>query len=122
MVIGQPVAFLDMTSEAPAAWVASEPGSGIRLLQFTVPTTNAAVAAELAVYYFGPDHGVSLEANVAALSIQSRRRSRGTRHHAVDRQMTLVELTGSYARGVGVGPVGDALPNRTLLGGVIEES
>jgi len=31
-----------------------------------------------------------------------------------------VELTGSYARGVGIGPVGDALPNRTLLAGVVE--
>ena len=40
---GQPVSFLDMTSEVPADWIASEPSSDMRLLQFTCrpPTRQA---------------------------------------------------------------------------------
>jgi hypothetical protein len=33
---------------------------------------------------------------------------------------TLVELSGDYARGAGMGPVGDALPDRMLLAAVVD--
>ena len=124
MAVGQPVAFLDMTSEVPADWVASEPSSGMRLLQFTVPAADDAGAAELVVYYFGPDQGGSLEANVARWTSQFSADDSPVEPVITpltgNLPATLVELTGSYARGVGVGPVGDALPNRTLLAGVVE--
>jgi hypothetical protein len=121
---GQPAAFLDMTSEVPADWVASEPSSGMRLLQFTVPAADDAGAAEFVLYYFGPDQGGSLEANVARWASQFSADD-GPVEPVItplsgNLPATLVELTGSYARGVGVGPGGDALPNRTLLAGVVE--
>ncbi|MGB5733624.1 MAG: hypothetical protein WBM40_04180 [Thiohalocapsa sp.] len=120
----QPVAFLDMTSEVPADWIASEPSSDMRLLQFTVPAADDAGAPELVVYYFGPDQGGSLEANVARWTSQFSADGGSVEPVitplAGDLPATLVELTGSYARGVGVGPVGEALPNRTLLAGVVE--
>jgi len=121
---GQSVTLLDITSSVPADWVASEPSSGMRLLQFTVPSDGAGESAQLVVYYFGPGQGGSLEANVARWSSQF-----STDDGPVEPVITpldgnlpatLVELTGSYARGVGIGPVGDALPNRTLLAGVVE--
>ena len=121
---GQSVSFLDMTSEVPADWIASEPSSDMRLLQFTVPAAGEAGAAELVVYYFGPGQGGSLEANVARWTSQFSSDD-GPVEPVITPltgkvPATLVELTGSYARGVGVGPVGDALPNRTLLAGVVE--
>jgi hypothetical protein len=121
---GQSVSFLDMTSEVPADWIASEPSSGMRLLQFTVPAADEAGAAELVVYYFGPGQGGSLDANVSRWASQFSSGD-GPVEPVItpltgNLPATLVELTGSYARGVGVGPVGDALPNRTLLAGVVE--
>ena len=96
----------------------------MRLLQFTVPAADEAGAAELVVYYFGPGQGGSLEANVARWTSQFSADD-GPVEPAITPltgkvPATLVELNGSYARGVGVGPVGDALPNRTLLAGVVE--
>ena len=121
---GQPVAFLDMASEVPADWIASEPSSDMRLLQLTVPGTDEAGAAELVVYYFGPGQGGSLEANVARWTSQFSADDGPVEPVIMpltgNLPATLVELTGSYARGVGIGPVGDALENRTLLAGVVE--
>ena len=121
---GQPVSFLDMTSEVPADWIASEPSSGMRLLQFRVPAADDAGAAELVVYYFGPGQGGSLEANLSRW-ISQFSSDDGPVEPVItpltgQLPATLVELTGSYARGVGVGPVGDALPNQTLLAAVVE--
>ncbi|MGB5736333.1 MAG: hypothetical protein WBM40_18015, partial [Thiohalocapsa sp.] len=67
---GQSVSFLGMTSEVPADWIASEPSSDMRLLQFTLPAADEAGTAELVVYYFGPGQGGSLEANVARWTSQ----------------------------------------------------
>ena len=113
-----------MTSEVPADWIASEPRGDMRLLQFTVPAADEAGAAELVVYYFGPGQGGSLEANVARWTSQFSSDD-GPVEPVItpltgNLPATLVELTGRYARGVGVGPVGDTLPNRTLLAGVVE--
>jgi hypothetical protein len=120
----QSVTFLDITSSVPADWVASEPSSGMRLLQFTVPADDAGEAAQLVVYYFGPGQGGSLDANVGRWSSQFAADD-GPVEPVItplegELPATLVELTGSYARGVGIGPTGDALPNRTLLAGVVE--
>ena len=120
----QRVTLLDMTSTVPADWVASEPSSGMRLLQFTLPADEAADAAQFVVFFFGPGQGGTLEANVARWSSQFSADDGPVEPviTPLDSEMpaTLVELTGSYARGVGVGPAGDALPNRTLLAGVVE--
>lgn len=121
---GQSVTFLDITSSVPADWVANEPSSGMRLLQFTVPADDAGDAAQLVVYYFGPGQGGSLEANVARWSSQFSADDDPVEPVITPLNgnfpATLVELTGNYARGVGVGSASDALPNRTLLAGVVE--
>jgi hypothetical protein len=120
----QPVRFLDMTADVPADWVTSEPSSNMRVLQASVPAADGE-GAELVVYYFGPGQGGTLEDNVARWASQFSS-AEGAAVEPVITQLegtlpaTLVELTGSYARGVGIGPTGDALPERTLLAGVVE--
>ena len=121
----QSVRFRDMSAEIPADWVAGEPSSTMRRLQFSLPGANGGEGAELVVYYFGPGQGGTLEANIARWASQFS----GPDGAGVEPVITplsgtmpatLVELTGSYARGVGIGPTGDALPDRTLLAGVVE--
>lgn len=120
----QQVTLLDMNSTVPTDWVASEPSSDMRLLQFTLPANEGADAAQFVVFFFGAGQGGTLEANVARWSSQFSADDGPVEPviTPLDSELpaTLVELTGSYARGVGVGPAGDALPNRTLLAGIVE--
>jgi hypothetical protein len=81
--------------------------------------------AEFIVYYFGPGQGGSLEANLARWRSQFTAPDGGPAQPVVTEldsalPATLVELEGSYARGVGMGPAGDALPKRMLLAGLVE--
>lgn len=120
---GQPVTLLGMESSVPEGWVAQDPSSGMRVAQFAVPGADGE-AGELIVYYFGPGQGGSLEANVERWASQF-----SSPDGPVEPQITeldaafpttLVELTGSYARGVGMGPAGDAQSDRTLLAAFVE--
>jgi hypothetical protein len=119
----QPVTLLDMESIVPADWVAQDPSSGMRLAQFRVPSGDGA-AAELVVYYFGPGQGGSLDANVERWASQFSGPDGPVEPQITELDAvfptTLVELTGSYARGVGMGPAGDAQPDRTLLAALVE--
>lgn len=76
------------------------------------------------VYYFSPGQGGSLEADVSRWTSQFRSDEAPVEPVITpltgNPPATLMELTVSYARGIGVGPVGEALPNRTLPAGVVE--
>ena len=76
------------------------------------------------VYYFSPGQGDSLEADVSRWTSQFRSDEAPVEPVITpltgNPPATLMELTVSYARGIGVGPVGEALPNRTLPAGVVE--
>lgn len=56
---GQPLTF-----SPPEGWVPSEPSSSMRAAQYRLPGVDGAGDAELVVYYFGPESGGSVEANV----------------------------------------------------------
>jgi hypothetical protein len=122
---GQVVTFQGLTSELPADWVASEPSSSMRLLQLGVPGAEEGEGGQFVVYYFGPGQGGSLEANLERWVSQFSNPD-GTPGEPVVTPLkspmpaTLVELRGNYARGVGMGPTGDALPDRMLLAAVVE--
>jgi len=125
----QSVELLGMHSVVPADWQAQQPESNMRLAQFAVPAAGDGDGAEMVVYYFGPTQGGSLEANVERWQSQFTGPDGGrvepeitelTTPQGGDFEATLVSLRGSYARGVGMGPADDALPNRMLLAGVVE--
>lgn len=56
---GRPLAF-----SPPAGWVVDEPANAMRAAQYTLPGADGAGDAELVVFYFGPDSGGSVEANL----------------------------------------------------------
>jgi len=49
---------------AQTGWVESEPTSSMRAAEYTLPGGGGASDATLVVYYFGPERGGSVEANV----------------------------------------------------------
>jgi hypothetical protein len=122
---GQRVQFLGMHSSLPAQWQPEEVASGMRVLQYRVPGTGAGADGEFILYYFGAAQGGSLQANVARWKSQFSNPDGSEVEPVISRlkgafPANLVELEGSYARGVGVGPQGDAVTGRMLLAGIVE--
>ncbi|MGE5152830.1 MAG: hypothetical protein ACM3ST_02340 [Bdellovibrio bacteriovorus] len=122
---GQTVSFSGLTSEVPSEWVGTQPSSTMRLLQFDIPGAGGGEGAQFVVYYFGPGQGGSLDANLERWASQFR----GPEGKPVEPVVTplkstmpatLVELRGSYARNVGMGQSGEALPDRMLLAALVE--
>jgi hypothetical protein len=118
--------FLDYRAPVPKAWEPQVPGSSMRAAQYRVPAAAGASDGELIVFYFGKGQGGTVQANVerwasqfatpegkAVAPLLSRFTTNGL-------AVTTVELSGSYARGVGTGPQGTARPDQTLLVAVIE--
>lgn len=125
----QPVELLGLRSAVPAHWQAQPPQSDMRLAQFSVPGPGAeadtAGGAEMVVYYFGPTQGGTLEANVERWQSQFTGPDGGPVEPEITElgghlEATLVSLRGNYARGVGMGPGDNALPERMLLAGIVE--
>lgn len=115
-------------SQLPPAWIASQPSSTMRVAQFALPAAAGAEAGEVAAYFFPTGQGGSHEANIERWASQfvsadgkpvapKTNVSKGG-----DTEVTLVELQGTYARGVGMGPTGDAKPNQTLMIAMVETS
>jgi hypothetical protein len=122
----QGVQFLGMKSKVPAEWVGQPVTSSMRVLQFAVPGGEGSEAVQFVVYYFGPKQGGSVAANLARWKSQFSSPDGGQVEPRVstleDSRLpaTLVELEGTYARGVGMGPQGAALAERMLLAAVVE--
>lgn len=110
----------------PIGWAPAAPSSSMRVAQFSLPAAAAAQAGELAVYFFPPGQGGSHEANIARWASQfaGADGKPGTPEVVTSRsgatEVTLVELRGSYARGVGMGPSGEAKPGQTLMIAMVE--
>lgn len=120
------VTFLGLTGEVPTEWTSEEPDSSMRLLQMAVPGAPEHPEAEMVVYYFGPGQGGSVEANVDRWRSQFAGPEGGpvepeiSRFEASGMPVTVVELTGTYTRGVGTGAAGPARSEQTLVAAVLE--
>jgi len=120
------VPLLDLTAPVPAPWVSQPPASSMRLAQFRVPGAAGFGDAEFVVFYFGPGQGGSVEGNISRWESQftapdGKPVKAIVRHLTVSRMpVTTVELSGTYARGVGMGPAGAPTPDQTLLVAVVE--
>jgi len=120
------VPLLDLTAPVPTSWVSQPPASSMRLAQFRVPDAGGFGDAEFVVFYFGPGQGGSVDANITRWESQftapnGKPVKAIVQHLTVSRMpVTTVELTGTYARGVGMGPAGAPTPDQTLLVAVLE--
>ena len=113
-------------SQVHPAWTPSQPSSTMRVAQFSLPPAAGADAGELAAYFFPTGQGGSHEANIERWASQfvsadgkpvTPQINTGK---SGDTEVTVVELQGTYARGVGMGPTGDAKPNQTLMIAMVE--
>lgn len=115
-----------LASQVPASWMATQPTSTMRIAQFALPPANGAEAGELAVFYFPTGQGGSHDANIQRWSSQFSGDDgkpvapKVTIEKSGDTEISLVELNGTYARGVGMGPTGDAKSGQSLLVAMVE--
>ena len=121
------VSLLGYRTSVPAGWMSSQPSSSMRLAEFRVPGTAAALPFEAVVYFFGPGQGGSPEANLARWKSQFSNPAGGpvaaTVAHDTVRGIpyTIAEYRGTYARGVGMGSGADAArPDHILIAVVAE--
>ena len=115
-----------LASQVPATWTSSQPNSTMRVAQYAMPPAAGADAGEVAAYFFSTGQGGSHEANIERWTSQfvsadgkpvAPKISTGK---SGETDVTLVELQGTYARGVGMGPTGDAKPDQILLIAMVE--
>jgi len=110
---------------APKSWTAQEPTSSMRKAQYSIP--GPAGAAQLVVYYFGPGQGGDPMSNAQRWAHQFKQPDgsnafdamKVTDLEATEVPVKLVEITGTYAGGMGSGP-SSAMENYMLLGGIAE--
>ena len=120
---GQHLAFLGIEGSLPAEWQPQTPASNMRLAQYRIPGSPE---AELVVYYFGPGQGGTVEDNTARWRSQFTDNEGRQVEPAISRlraaapKVTLVELHGNYARGVGMGSNAPIKPDHALLAAVVE--
>lgn len=96
----------------------------MRLAQFAMPDDEQ---AEVIVFYFGAGQGGGPEANIARWVGQFRPVNGKPVQPMVTKmkttggfQVTWVEIQGDYARGVGVGPIGEYRSDQMLIAGVTQ--
>ncbi len=113
-------------SSVPGSWTPSQPSSPMRVAQFTVPPAAGAEAGELAAYFFPTGQGGSHQANIERWTSQfaggdgKAVAAKVSTSKSGDMEVTLVELQGTYARGVGMGPTGEAKPDQILMVAMVE--
>ena len=118
----------DIAFTAPARWEETAVTSSMRKAQFRVPrATGDAGDAELAVFYFGVGQGGSVEDNVKRWAGQFSDPSGrpvtpiSSRRELNSVTVTLVQMSGTYASGMPMGPMAPKL-GYGLLGAIVEGS
>jgi hypothetical protein len=119
-------AFLGYRAPVPTTWEVQAPSSTMRVTQYRVPGVGKGGDGEAIVFYFGKGQGGAVQANINRWASQFSTPEGRPVAPRVQKQtvngvpVTLVELNGNYARGVGTGPQGAAKANQTLLVAVFE--
>ena len=122
----QRINILDMTTAAPDSWLAVEPSSSMRLVQFVISDVEQ---AEVIVFYFGAGQGGGPQANIDRWLGQFKPKNGKTVQPMVTNMktrggfpVTWVEIKGDYARGVGVGPKGGYKSAQMLIAAITKTS
>lgn len=122
---GQILEFLGLHGSVPDQWRARPVSSDMRLAEFRVAGINPTEDAEFVLFYFGPGQGGSAGANISRWQSQFSTpdgapvQPRTEKFMVRGMPVTLVELSGDYARGVGMGSA-VSTPNQTLLAAIVE--
>lgn len=122
------VTLLDYAANVPASWQARTPSNEMRLAEFTVRSSGSADSADVVVYYFGEGQGGTVQANIDRWSSQFTSVNGEPVTPAVSTledasfPTTLVELAGSYGRGMGMGPGREAATAGQALNAAVVET
>jgi hypothetical protein len=109
----------------PASWVPQQPANNMRLAQFTIPPAAGAEPGEAVVFHFPAGAGGSPAENIGRWTSQfagadGQPVQPTIRQQAIGKlAVTLVELNGTYSRGVGMGQGIAGKPNQTLLAAIV---
>jgi hypothetical protein len=118
---------LKYSAPLPRDWTPEPPSSSYRAAQYRVPAAKGAAEGEVVVFYFGKGQGGPVEANVQRWTSQFstadgkpvQPKLRQTQVNGLP--TTRVELSGHYARNVGMGAQGAAAkPDQTLLVAIVQ--
>ena len=115
---------LDYVIEVPPGWTAEAPANSFRLAQFVVDGPQGRVNCIL--FYFGQGQGGSVQANIERWQSQFSSPAGAPVKPVVEHvrvaelPVTLVELAGSYARGVGMGPQGEQNADQIMRAAIAE--
>jgi len=113
------VPLLDYSANVPAGWQSRMPGNEMRLAEFTVRSGGSADSADVVVYYFGEGQGGSVQVTSPDGSAVT---PTVTTVEDTSFPTTLVELTGSYGRGMGMGPGREAATAGQALDAAVVET
>lgn len=117
--------FQGVIAKIPATWVRQQPANSMRLAQFAVPPAGGAEPGEVVVFHFPAGTGGSQAENIGRWTAQFATADGKPVQPTVRPQeigkfaVTLVELNGTYSRGVGMGEGANAKANQTLLAAIV---
>ncbi len=120
---GTPLDLDGVTVVVPEGWVSSEPSSSMRKAQFALPKHgDDAEDAALVVFYFGAGNAGSVEANLERWRGQMKGAQGNTKKASVNGMaVTTLDITGSYAAGVGMQmQPGPEVNNYHLIASIVE--
>ncbi len=106
--------------DLPAGWLAQPPSSSMRIAQAAIPGPGG--AGDLAVFYFGPGGGGSVEANIERWvgQMETSDPPRPETFEANGYRITWIDVQGTLKpSSMGMGPATEQ-PGSRLLGAVVE--
>jgi hypothetical protein len=116
--------LLDYHYTAPSAWQYRAPSSSSRLVEFTLPRTDAGTG-EVVVYFFGPQQQPNVEANLTRWKGQFSHADGSPVIEKVSRDSTgafsivFAEYEGDYRRGIGAGSADSVRTGQRLIAAIV---
>lgn len=119
----------ELQFKTPGGWSSETPSSSMRVGQYQLPAADGdAEPASLVVYYFGAGQGGSVQANLDRWTGQIQQPNGGSSKDKAKTEsltvngmnVTLLDVSGTYAGGDMGGGAGQSKPNFRMRAGVIE--
>ena len=120
-----------ISAVAPEGWSRRAPASSMRVAEYHLGDSGADGALIVAVFYFGPNQGGSVEANIARWYGQfvqtdggaGSDRARRWERQVGEMKVTLVDISGTFSGGMGpMGVSTEAKPGHRMLGAIAESA
>jgi hypothetical protein len=117
--------FLGYHTTVPPTWSARAPSSTSRLAEYVVPPAVGAPGAEVVVYFFGPQMGGNVDANVARWRDAFNNGGKPASFEQITHDstgsfpLTFAEFHGSYRRGIGAGSADSVKAGQALIAAIV---